>query len=109
MKNIEDHQLWLEKFYAERGWDKYSPFVVSNFITEEVGELARAIRSIEIGRDHPGEEVLSDKALEANLIEELADCMDQILILCSKFGIQSTDLLAASETKLINRFKSDSQ
>ncbi|MBF5067097.1 hypothetical protein G6O45_28230, partial [Salmonella enterica subsp. enterica serovar Istanbul] len=45
--------------------------------------------------------------LEANLKEELADVLDQVLILSAKFKIDPNDLLAQSEHKLKARFKQD--
>ncbi len=52
--NLKQHQEWLVDFYKRRDWYQYSSFIRLNFLTEEVGELSRAIRAIEIGRDHPG-------------------------------------------------------
>ena len=48
--SISDHQQWLVDFYRQRNWYQYSPFVHLNFLTEEVGEVSRAIRAEEIGR-----------------------------------------------------------
>lgn len=78
---INEHQQWLINFYQQRGWYQLSPFIRLNFISEEVGELSRAVRSIEIGRDHPGEQPLTTAQLQDNLIEELADTLDQVLVL----------------------------
>lgn len=52
---IEDHQQWLVNFYQQRQWYQYSPFVHLNFLSEETGEMSRAIRALEIGRDRPSE------------------------------------------------------
>lgn len=107
LMNLKDHQQWLIDFYEKRHWYQYSPFIRLNFLTEETGELSRAIRAIEIGRDHPGEPVQNEADLEANLKEELADVLDQVLILSAKFKIDPNDLLAQSEHKLKARFKKD--
>ena len=104
---LSDHQQWLVNFYENRHWYHYSPFIRLNFLTEETGELSRAIRAIEIGRDHPGEPAQKAADLEANLKEELADVLDQVLILSAKFGIDPNDLLTQSERKLKARFKED--
>ncbi|KRL97232.1 MazG nucleotide pyrophosphohydrolase domain-containing protein [Liquorilactobacillus satsumensis] len=101
---LEKHQQWLKRFYERRGWYEYSPFVHANFLNEETGELARAIRAIEIGRDHPGEDKASVTALRSNLEEELADVLDQVVIISSKYEIDARSLLAASEAKLKERF-----
>lgn len=105
--DLKTHQAWLVKFYQQRQWYQYSPAIRLNFLTEEVGELSRAIRAIEIGRDHPGEAIPDAAALSANLTEELADVLDQVLIMSNKFDIEPQQLLQASETKLQSRFKSD--
>lgn len=102
---LTEHQQWLVHFYQKHNWYAYSPFIRLNFLTEETGELSRAIRALEIGRDHPGEPVKSQHALDANLKEELADVLDQVLILSDKFGIDPESLLEQSERKLTQRFK----
>lgn len=101
--NLKQHQEWLVDFYKKRDWYKYSSFIRLNFLTEEVGELSRAIRAIEIGRDHPGEHETQGER-EYNLHEELADVMDQVLILCDKYDVDPDSLMAFSEKKLRKRF-----
>ena len=97
--NLKDHQKWLIDFYQQRHWYQYSPFIRLNFLTEET--------AIEIGRDHPGEKQAGTSALRANLTEELADVLDQVLIISAKFGIDPETLLAQSEHKLQARFKDE--
>lgn len=103
--NLKKHQNWLVDFYKRRNWYQYSPFIRLNFLTEEVGELSRAIRAIEIGRDHPGETRQSQKDLKDNLVEELADVLDQVLIITEKFDIDPETLLEHSQEKLTKRFQ----
>ncbi|MFT8866187.1 MAG: MazG-like family protein [Lacticaseibacillus paracasei] len=105
--NLKDHHQWLIDFYERRHWYQYSPFIRLNFLTEETGELSRAIRAIEIGRDHPGEERPDQSALRENLTEELADVLDQVLIISAKFDINPETLLLYSEHKLQGRFKDE--
>lgn len=102
--NLKTHQSWLIDFYKRRNWYQYSPFIRLNFLTEEVGELSRAIRAIKIGRDHPGESEPSQKDLKDNLVEELADVLDQVLIMADKFGVEPETLLEYSQDKLTKRF-----
>lgn len=106
---LSEHQIWLTNFYKRRNWYQYSPFVHVNFMTEEVGEVSRAVPAIEIGRDHPGETKKSSAELENNLKEELADVLDQVVILSSKYNIDAQTLLQQSEDKLTNRFKKKNQ
>lgn len=76
-----------------------------NFLNEETGELGRAIRTVEIGRDHPGE-VAEDKSVAMdNLKEELADVLDQVLIVADKYDVTPEELFEQSESKLKGRFK----
>ncbi|WP_125981325.1 MazG nucleotide pyrophosphohydrolase domain-containing protein [Loigolactobacillus iwatensis] len=102
---LQEHQQWLVAFYKQRNWYQYSPFIRLNFLIEEVGELSWAIRALEIGRDHPGEKPGTDASKRANLQEELADILDQVLIISAKYNIAPENLLTASETKLSQRFK----
>lgn len=105
--SLQAHQTWLRGFYQRRGWYQLSPFIRINFLTEEVGELSRAVRAIEIGREHPGEKEQTPAQKDANLKEELADVLDQVLIIASKYDIDPETLLAQSETKLHRRFPQD--
>lgn len=99
------HQQWLVNFYQQRGWHQLSPAIRLNFISEEVGELSRAVRSIEIGRDHPGEQKRTPAQLRDNLFEELADTLDQVMILGSLYNITAEELFKYSEQKLTQRYE----
>ncbi|MBO1003191.1 MazG-like family protein [Pseudogracilibacillus auburnensis] len=49
------------QLYKDRGWVDLDIFVRIGFLSEETGEVARAIRALEIGRDRPDE---ADESLE---------------------------------------------
>ncbi|UQS86228.1 MazG-like family protein (plasmid) [Nicoliella spurrieriana] len=102
--DLNEHTKWLVDFYKKRKWYDLSPEIRMNFLIEEVGELARAIRAEEIGRDHPGEAPQSKSQKDDNLHEELADVFDQLLIICSKYGINPASLMDDSENKLHRRW-----
>ena len=104
--DINEHQQWLVKFYEKRDWFKYPPQDRVNYITEELGELSRAVSTIEVGRDHPGEIILN-QAEKDNLREEMADVIDQVLVLADKYDIKPDELLEYSENKLKKRFNMD--
>ncbi|MCH5463676.1 MazG nucleotide pyrophosphohydrolase domain-containing protein [Levilactobacillus tujiorum] len=104
---ISDHQQWLVNFYQKRHWYQYSPFVHLGILTEETGEVSRAIRATEIGRDHPSEKKATPAELQANLKEELADVLDLVLVISSLYDIDAQDLLEASEQKLTHRFENE--
>lgn len=102
--NIQKYQKWVSFFYKERGWYELNPFIRVNFLSEETGEVARAVRGIEIGRDRPDEEEKSEVELIENLKEELGDVLDNIFILADKYDISLEDILESHQEKLQNRF-----
>ncbi|WP_349549820.1 MazG-like family protein [Leuconostoc pseudomesenteroides] len=101
---IDEHREWLISFYKKRKWYQYSPFIRLKFLMEEVGELAQSIRAIEIGRHHPGEITQTPTEQRYHLKEELADVLDQVLILSDKYNLDVADLIVQSEAKLKKRF-----
>lgn len=52
-------QQWVKDYYKERGWSDLNIFTRIGFLAEETGEVARAIRAIEIGRDRLDEVISS--------------------------------------------------
>ncbi|MCT3076478.1 MazG-like family protein [Leuconostoc citreum] len=104
---IDEHRQWLINFYKQREWYQYSPFIRLNFLMEEVGELAQTVRAIELGCDHPGETSQTPTELNEHLKEELADVLDQVLILSDKYQLDVDELIVQSETKLKKRFHED--
>ena len=82
-------------------------FIRLNFLMEEVGELAQTVRAIELGRDHPGETSQTPTELNDHLKEELANVLDQVLILSDKYQLDVDELIVQSETKLKKRFHKD--
>ncbi|MFT9111264.1 MAG: MazG-like family protein [Bifidobacterium psychraerophilum] len=102
--DINTHASWLKDFYISRQWYPYPPFIRLAFLTEEMGELAQAVRTHEIGRDHPDEQRQSVEKQQERILEELADVFDNVLILADKYGYSPEDLMRASESKLRARF-----
>ncbi|KYG91128.1 MULTISPECIES: MazG-like family protein [Metasolibacillus] len=103
--NIFEYQQWITAFYKERNWYQLSPFIRVNFLTEEVGEVSRAIRTIEIGRDRPDEAALTKTEQIDNLKEELGDVLDNLFILADKYDIDLTEIMISHKEKLMNRYK----
>lgn len=99
-----DYQKWVSEFYREREWDRFSPFIRVNFLMEEVGEVSRAVRTIEIGRDRPDEVDLPKTEQLENLMEELGDVLDNILILVGHYGITLEEIMKKHQKKLIERY-----
>ncbi|MGX7197547.1 MazG nucleotide pyrophosphohydrolase domain-containing protein [Enterococcus olivae] len=95
----------ISSFYKKRDWYQYNPFIRANFLSEEVGEVCRAIRTIKIGRDRPDEAVSSSEKQMANLTEELGDVLDNLFILADKYDISLEEIMTAHKEKLISRYQ----
>lgn len=103
---IQEHQAWVKQFYESRNWYRFNPMIRMNFLTEEMGELSQVVRTIELGRDHPGEHKATPEELRNHLKEELCDVFDQTLILCSKYDLDPAEVFQYGEEKLKRRFDS---
>lgn len=102
--SIANYQKWISQFYKERNWYQYNPFIPSNFLSEEVGEVCRAIRDIEIGRDRPDEIENSYETQLENLTEELGDVLDNIFVIADKYEISLESIMKAHKKKLEKRY-----
>jgi NTP pyrophosphatase (non-canonical NTP hydrolase) len=103
--NIAEFQRWVEEFYEKRSWSQYNSFIRLNFLTEEVGEVSRVVRAIEIGRDRPDEQVKQVEELKIELKEELGDVLANLIILSQKYDLDLQDIMEAHVEKLSNRFE----
>ncbi|CAM5794025.1 MULTISPECIES: MazG nucleotide pyrophosphohydrolase domain-containing protein [Brevibacillus] len=102
--NLDHFQKWVNDFYGERGWTKYGPFIRVGFLMEEVGELARAVRTTEIGRDRPDEGDRSVEEIRAELIEEMGDVLGNLVLLAEQYGVGPEEIMKAHQEKLVKRF-----
>ena len=98
------HDQCCDQTHRHSHRKQYDPFIRSNFLTEEVGEVCRAIRTIEIGRDRPDETVLADEENLENLTEELGDVLDNLFILADKYDISLEMIMQKHRTKLMERY-----
>ncbi|MEY8818737.1 MazG nucleotide pyrophosphohydrolase domain-containing protein [Bacillus subtilis] len=96
---LADAEKWMKEFYEKRGWTEYGPFIRVGFLMEEAGELARAVRAYEIGRDRP------DEKESSRLIEEMGDVIGNIAILADMYGVSLEDVMKAHQEKLTKRFE----
>lgn len=101
---LQHYQLWISNFYKKRGWYALNSFARVAFLAEETGEVARAVRALEIGRDRPDEDEKAPVALIQDLTEELGDVLDNIFILADKYDIRFEDILTSHKQKLEERF-----
>lgn len=101
---ITEFQDWVRDYYLARGWSDLNIFIRIGFLSEETGEVARAIRAIEIGRDRPDEADQNDVELKENLKEELGDVLGNLLVIANKYEISLEDILISHKEKLSKRF-----
>ena len=104
--NIKEYQQFISEFYKKRKWYDYDVFIRSNFLSEEVGEVSRAIRTIEIGRDRPDEVAANQQEQMENLIEELGDVLDNLFIIADKYDISLDSIMQKHKEKLLTRYNS---
>ncbi len=102
---IPEYQEFISNFYKQRNWYQYDSFVRVSFLAEEVGEVSRAVRSLEIGRDRPDETNQSIEENLTNLTEELGDVLDNIFILADKYDISLDMIMNAHKDKLLSRYQ----
>ncbi|MDM5190680.1 MazG-like family protein [Bacillus sp. DX4.1] len=103
--NIAEFQRWVEEFYEKRSWSQYNSFIRLNFLTEEVGEVSRVVRAIEIGRDRPDEQAKQEEELLIDLKEEIGDVLANLIVLSQKYDLDLQDIMEAHVEKLSNRFQ----
>lgn len=103
--NIVEFQRWIEDFYEKRSWSQYNSFIRLNFLVEEVGEVSRVVRAIEIGRDRPDEQEKQEEELKIELKEELGDVLSNLIILSQKYDLDLQDIMEAHVEKLSKRFQ----
>lgn len=100
---ITEFQDWVRAYYLARGWSDLNIFVRIGFLSEETGEVARAIRAIEIGRDRPDEAEQNELELRENLKEELGDVLGNLLVIANNYDISLEEILIAHKEKLSQR------
>ncbi|MFG0211485.1 MazG nucleotide pyrophosphohydrolase domain-containing protein [Brevibacillus porteri] len=103
--NITEFQKWVGDFYQERGWTGYGPFIRVGFLMEEAGELARAVRAIEIGRDRPDEGQKAAAEARQELVEELGDVLGNLILLANQYEVSFEEILDAHRAKLQKRYQ----
>lgn len=102
--NVTEFQQWVREYYEERGWSELDIFIRIGFLAEETGEVARAIRSLEIGRDRPDEVGGSFEENKQELIEELGDVLGNLIVIANKYDISLEEVFRAHKKKLSERY-----
>lgn len=104
--NINEFQQWVKEYYQQRKWSELDIFVRIGFLAEETGEVARAIRALEIGRDRPDEASGSYQENKSNLTEELGDVLGNLIVIANKYDISLEDIFIKHQQKLRARYSS---
>ncbi|MEN6671029.1 MazG-like family protein [Psychrobacter sp. B38] len=99
-----EFQKWIAEYYQLRGWSDLDIFVRIGFLSEETGEVARAIRALEIGRDRPDEKAGSYIENKNNLIGELGDVLGNVVVIANKYDIDLEEIFIEHKRKLSNRY-----
>ena len=102
--DINEFQGWVKEYYEQRRWSDLNIFIRIGFLAEETGEVARAIRALEIGRDRPDEQESSYHEHKCHLTEELGDVLGNLLIIANQYGISFEDILEMHKQKLLSRY-----
>ncbi|MCM3767562.1 MazG-like family protein [Neobacillus niacini] len=85
--DVTEFQKWVNNYYENRGWSELDIFIRIGFLAEETGEVARAIRALEIGRDRPDEVTDSFMNNRKALVEELGDVLGNVIVIANKYNI----------------------
>ncbi|GGH19793.1 MazG nucleotide pyrophosphohydrolase domain-containing protein [Paenibacillus segetis] len=103
--DVNAFQKWVKEFYEERGWSELDIFIRIGFLAEETGEVARAIRALEIGRDRPDETTGTHAENKQELIEELGDVLGNVIVIANKYDVSLEDIFKSHQAKLSKRYK----
>lgn len=103
--DVNTFQQWVKTYYEERGWSELDIFIRIGFLAEETGEVARAIRALEIGRDRPDETAGTYAENKQELIEELGDVLGNVIVIANKYDVSLEEVFESHKKKLIDRYK----
>lgn len=103
--HFSDYQKWVREFYQQQGWYERDVFRRLAYLTEEVGEVAAAVRAIEIGYERPDKADLNEQEKRQALVEEIGDVLDNLCVLADKYGIELEDVVAVHQEKFNKRYK----
>ncbi len=93
--DLNEFQKYIKELCIERGWDKNSPSQLFLLLTEEIGEVAKAIRN---HTNLHTQKTQDKEKTKAELASELADVLNYLLDISNHFEI---DLAQAFRDKNI--------
>nr|WP_106779248.1 MazG-like family protein [Lysinibacillus timonensis] len=102
--DVTEFQQWVKDYYERRGWSELDIFIRIGFLAEETGEVARAIRALEIGRDRPDEVSCTYEENKQALVEELGDVLGNITVIANKYNIPLEEVFQSHKEKLSERY-----
>jgi len=102
--NVTEFQQFVKDYYESRGWSDLDIFIRIGFLAEETGEVARAIRALEIGRDRPDEISTTDEENKQELTEELGDVLGNLIVIANKYDIPLEEVFNSHKKKLSERY-----
>lgn len=102
--DVTEFQQWVNDYYENRGWSELDIFIRIGFLAEETGEVARAIRALEIGRDRPDEVSESFINNREALVEELGDVLGNVIVIANKYNISLEEVFNSHKEKLLKRY-----
>ncbi|MFB5662222.1 MazG nucleotide pyrophosphohydrolase domain-containing protein [Alteribacillus sp. HJP-4] len=105
--DVTEFQSWVKEYYKKRGWSELDIFIRIGFLAEETGEVARAIRALEIGRDRPDEAPGTSDGLKQELVEELGDVLGNVIVIANKYEIPLEDVFQSHQEKLDLRYSKE--
>lgn len=105
--NVTEFQQWVKEYYESRGWSELDIFIRIGFLAEETGEVARAIRALEIGRDRPDEIKGSYEENKQELTEELGDVLGNLIVIANKYNIPLKEVFQSHKEKLSERYSNN--
>ncbi len=83
-RTLGNLQMFIKKTCADRGWDNRTPVELFTLMTEEVGEVSKAIRRL-TGFAHEAKTDSTDE-----LAHELVDVLNYVLDIANHFDINMT-------------------
>ena len=90
---LPQYQQFIQQICAERGWDKNNHLELFLLFSEEVGELAKAIRNhVDLYQ-----EIDNPKRNKFHLEEEFADVFAYLLDLANYFSVDLEDAFRKKE------------
>lgn len=105
--DVTEFQRWVNDYYDNKGWSELDIFIRIGFLAEETGEVARAIRALEIGRGRPDEETGTYIDNRNELVEELGDVLGNVIVIANKYNISLEEVFNSHKEKLSNRYSTE--